>query len=189
MNQQQKKLGKTISFINLLASVLILNPLAWAHKKVVVIPLAGDDVVETIEPFNPVTANTPSSSDYILNTNTIMDKVTKLEWQRIDFNTVRNWDEALVRCRNLNIGGQSDWRLPEIDELQSIIDYEVNFGPNINGVAFPSSNSTFFFSASIYKPGSFLIFFWGGAISKMVPYTPVLILMIIGFGELDKKRP
>ena len=31
------------------------------------------------------------------------------------------WDEAINYCKNLNEGGYSDWRLPNIDELRTLI--------------------------------------------------------------------
>ncbi|MBP5202491.1 DUF1566 domain-containing protein [bacterium] len=33
----------------------------------------------------------------------------------------KNWDEALFYCENLEEGGIKDWRLPNIDELRTLI--------------------------------------------------------------------
>jgi hypothetical protein len=35
-----------------------------------------------------------------------------------------NWEEALDYCEGLDLGGQTDWRLPNAKELQSIVDYD-----------------------------------------------------------------
>ena len=50
----------------------------------------------------------------------------------------KTWDEALNYCENLRIEDYDDWRLPNIKELQSIIDYntfplaiEISFFSNI----------------------------------------------------------
>jgi hypothetical protein len=43
-------------------------------------------------------------------------------WQQegLELNT---WESALAYCENLNLAGYDDWRLPNINELQSIVDY------------------------------------------------------------------
>jgi PAS domain S-box-containing protein len=37
--------------------------------------------------------------------------------------TWSTWEAALAYCEELSLGGLSDWRLPDINELQSIVDY------------------------------------------------------------------
>jgi len=57
---------------------------------------------------------------------TISDNATGLMWSQNDSGDGLNWEEALdlVQQRNTeNYLGYSDWRLPNVKELQSIIDY------------------------------------------------------------------
>ncbi|UUX91986.1 Lcl C-terminal domain-containing protein [Methanoplanus endosymbiosus] len=57
---------------------------------------------------------------------TITDSATGLTWSQSDSGTGMNWEEALawVQTKNAeNYLGYSDWRLPDIKELQSIVDY------------------------------------------------------------------
>jgi hypothetical protein len=42
-----------------------------------------------------------------------------------------NWNTATEHCRNLRLGGYADWRLPTIDELQSLYDGSVTSGYQI----------------------------------------------------------
>ena len=55
----------------------------------------------------------------------VVDKSTNLMWQ--DDNNAKSvtktWVEAINYCENLNFAGYSDWRLPNINELDSIVDY------------------------------------------------------------------
>lgn len=57
------------------------------------------------------------------NDGTIEDKATGLIWQQQDSGRKLNWKQALSYCENLTAGGRNDWRLPNIKELQSIVDY------------------------------------------------------------------
>jgi hypothetical protein len=58
------------------------------------------------------------------NNETVTDHKTSLIWQRTDDGTQRNnFDDANQYCGDLVLGGYSDWRLPRIDELETILDY------------------------------------------------------------------
>jgi hypothetical protein len=48
------------------------------------------------------------------------DETTDLMWQTGD-NPVLEWLDAVDYCDNLELGGYSDWRLPNLDELRSLI--------------------------------------------------------------------
>lgn len=66
-------------------------------------------------------------NDFIDNEdNTVSDNSTNLMWCKNDSNEALNWEEALgwVEQKNQdNYLGYNDWRLPNIKELQSIVDY------------------------------------------------------------------
>jgi hypothetical protein len=57
----------------------------------------------------------------------VFDKDTGLEWER--YIPVRNptmginWEDAKAYCALLWIGGNADWRVPELKELLSLFDY------------------------------------------------------------------
>ena len=54
------------------------------------------------------------------NDGTIKDNLTQLVWQKIPNLTALTWEQALVYAETLTIGTSSDWRLPNIKELQSL---------------------------------------------------------------------
>ena len=69
------------------------------------------------------------------NSNCVLDNLTGLIWARnaSQFESV-NWSTALSDCNDLDYGGKTDWRLPNLKELLSLIDY-ANSNP-----ALPSGN-------------------------------------------------
>ena len=54
---------------------------------------------------------------------TVTDEATGLMWMEADAGYAMEWDDALEYAENLEYAGYNDWRLPNIKELQSIVDY------------------------------------------------------------------
>lgn len=54
------------------------------------------------------------------------DPATSLMWTKKDNSSDVTWQQATDYCRNLQLAGHSDWRLPSIDELQGIYDANAN---------------------------------------------------------------
>ncbi len=54
---------------------------------------------------------------------TVSDLATGLMWQQTDDGIARDWQEALVYAEVSGLAGYNDWRLPNVKELQSIVDY------------------------------------------------------------------
>ena len=56
---------------------------------------------------------------------TLTDNVTGLTWQQTDV-ADKTWAEAVDYCNNLDLGGHTDWQLPALVELDSIMDLSVD---------------------------------------------------------------
>lgn len=69
------------------------------------------------------------SADYGVNNlvdngdGTVTDRATGLMWQRADSGYGMFWAEALAYAEGATLAGYDDWRLPDVKELQSIVDY------------------------------------------------------------------
>ncbi len=66
--------------------------------------------------------------------------------------TTYTWSNAITYCEGLTLGGRSDWRLPNINELRSIVDYTKSTSPAIDSTAFPNTQSAGYWSSSTYSP-------------------------------------
>lgn len=69
---------------------------------------------------------------------TVTDLVTGLIWQKSTSPTQRTWTGAMNYCESLTLASQADWRLPNIKEVQSLVDH-AGSNPAINLTAFPGT--------------------------------------------------
>ncbi len=99
--------------------------------------------------------NDQKTISYIDNSdNTITDQKTRLIWQKQDDGSKRSTHDALSYCENLTLGGSSSWRLPNITELESIVD-DNKSSPSIDTSYFTSTKSEHYISSSVHiKSGS-----------------------------------
>jgi hypothetical protein len=68
---------------------------------------------------------------------TVTDTSTGLMWQQ-DGSTNKTWQEALLYCEKLTLAGHNDWRLPNRNELQTIVKL-ANQTAIIDPVFFPNT--------------------------------------------------
>ncbi|MEE4243111.1 MAG: DUF1566 domain-containing protein [Desulfopila sp.] len=160
-------------------------PIAHSHNNVVVIPLLKE---KRIEPFAPVPIDREiPDSVYINGLITITDTVTGLEWQRVDDNTPRTYNDAYSYCINLgnaNFGGHRDWRLPSIWELQSLVDYRQAY-PAINTNAFPNTDQVEYWSSTIDERSAayaYAVNFEDGAINDSVTKSHLYLTRCVRAG-------
>ena len=84
-------------------------------------------------------------------TSTVTDSATGLTWQKDAAPSRMAWKEALAYCEGLSLDGHSDWRLPDVKELQSIVAYD-RTSPSLDTTAFgfkqESGKADFFWSST-----------------------------------------
>ncbi len=115
---------------------------------------------------------------------TITDNATGLMWQQSDDGASRDWENALSYAENLTLAGNSDWRLPNAKELQSIVDYtrspQTTSSPAINPIF-----STTQINDPNGNPGQYP-YFWTGT-SHLDGVNPYSGAVYIAFGEAQGK--
>ena len=90
------------------------------------------------------------------NNGTITDTDTKLMWTQVP-STAKSWNNALLYAEALTLGGSSDWRLPNIKELQSLVEITratataTTTAPCINRTLFPAATATAYWSSTSVK--------------------------------------
>jgi len=86
---------------------------------------------------------------------TIVDRLTGLVWTR-DANPAggpRTWQEALDYIRTLNSGnhlGRSDWRLPNVNELESLVNKQPNLAEWLQAQGFRNLQVDYYWTSTTY---------------------------------------
>lgn len=113
------------------------------------------------------------------NDGTITDLATGLMWQQADDGISRNWEDALAYAENLSLAGHTDWRLPNIKELHSLVDYSRS--PDATGS--PAMDALFSLSSITFPNGqSDYPFIWSGTTLQDGP-DPYSAGAYVSFGE------
>ncbi len=79
----------------------------------------------------------------------LLDTSTHLFWQDNATVLAASWQQAVTICENLSLAGFTDWRLPNINELHSLVDYyapdlmlgSTDFGHIMRGTYWSSTSS------------------------------------------------
>ncbi|CAA6800268.1 MAG: Unknown protein [uncultured Sulfurovum sp.] len=98
----------------------------------------------------------------------VIDSSTYLEWQD-DYSDnggdIKNtaWNDAIDYCEDLILDEKSDWRLPTLKELSSLVDYVEN-NPAINAI-FENTYSNSYWSSTSHSnnvESAWIVYFYDG---------------------------
>jgi hypothetical protein len=108
-----------------------------------------------------VRGSKPTTGHHYCNNNdgTVTDLDTGLMWTQVP-SSAQSWANALTYAEGLTTAGYSDWRLPNVKELQSLQDIPratasaPTTNPCINRVLFPAATATAYWSSTSVKAGT-----------------------------------
>jgi hypothetical protein len=96
-----------------------------------------------------------SSPRFVDNLNgTVTDNLTGLVWEQAPLSIKKTWADALIYCNDLALGPYNDWRLPNVLELESL----VNVGESSQATWLTSQGftniqtSSYYWSSTSYPP-------------------------------------
>ena len=97
------------------------------------------------------------SAEFSRSAGTVQDSFTGLEWQDDYSNNSgeikkATWSQALIYCDELILGGYSSWRLPNRNELKSIVD-RGKYNPAISSI-FQNFTSNYYWSSTTFASDS-----------------------------------
>ena len=114
---------------------------------------------------------------------TITDSASGLMWSQNDSGTGLNWEEALAWVATQNAAnylGYSDWRLSNIKELQSIVDYTRSPDTSASAAIDPLFNAT----AIVNEAGQTdYPYYWANTTHVSISATPGANAAYVAFGR------
>ena len=119
-----------------LYNVSVNNDLCLKTQTYNVICVSGDEM----QPAKSDNFTTQTISEAVV----VTDSATGLMWQK-EYETNKTWQEALKYCEDSTYAGYSDWRVPNKNELASLVNYEKSDSPYSY---FPDMPSHIFCSSS-----------------------------------------
>jgi hypothetical protein len=117
-----------------------------------------------------------SLGDLVINGDgTVTDTSTGLMWQQQTAGVGNmTWEEAISYCESLSLGGYDDWRLPNRNELQSIVDC-TRIYPAIDTVAFPNTSDCWSSTTNTNENGNaWCVYFVIGLVNTNIKSNPYL---------------
>ncbi|MFH0782969.1 MAG: DUF1566 domain-containing protein [Pseudomonadota bacterium] len=115
---------------------------------------------------------------------TVTDKKTGLIWQKQNDDIHHSWESALNYCENLVLANESDWRLPNVKELESIADLSKS-KPAINPV-FPKTFPSWYWSSTtvtLFPNRAWSVNFRFGSVSSSDSKTSTYYVRAVRSGQ------
>lgn len=97
------------------------------------------------------------------NSSIVTDNTTGLQWQDNIQPHAKTWKDAINYCESLQLGGMNDWRLPNFNELNSLVNDNV-YDPSISSI-FVNTISNYYWSSTtsaIDTDYAWIVFFYNG---------------------------
>ena len=90
-----------------------------------------------------------SASFKSIDTNLVMDYKNGFMWSTANYTRGKMWNEAITECEKSTSGGFSDWRLPNINELATLMNFEKS-DPSAD-FPYPENIPVYFWSSTTQK--------------------------------------
>lgn len=118
------------------------------------------------------------------NDSTITDENTGLMWAKQDSGDSLQWVDALIYAENSTLAGYSDWRLPNVKELQSIVDYDYSTSATDASLQRAAIDPLFSCTEIVNEAGNKDYgYYWSSTSAHFQAGTPYYYAWYVAFGQ------
>ncbi len=115
---------------------------------------------------------------------TITDSATGLMWAQSDDGVELDWQDALAYAEDSELGGFTDWRLPNVKELQSIVDYSRSPSATDAAAVGPAIDELFSATEITNEAGdSDYGYYWSSTSAQFTSGQPYYYAWYVAFGR------
>ncbi len=107
------------------------------------------------------------NADFTKSGDIVTDNTLELQWQDDAVGSPIPWEEAIAYCEALTLGDYSNWRLPNINELKSIVDRSKYYPAIVDGFENSSENKYWSSSYGEYKNYAWGVTFIFGSVGNV----------------------
>ena len=164
--QRRTKAGAGI--VTIMLAVLLCMPLVALAGSLEPTAPPGP-TMKTLDEIPPIwSQKRPAAQRFVivLDGAAVLDKETGLVWEKSPDTTTRTWDDAVSHCYLKTVGGRKGWRLPTVEELESLIDTTQNSPALPSGHPFLNVQSLTYWSGTSHATTDEA---WGVGMSSGVP--------------------
>jgi hypothetical protein len=90
---------------------------------------------------------------------TVTDQLSNLVWEKTPNTSAFTWEHALAYAENLTLAGTSDWRVPNIKEIQSLNDFSA-VNPAVNTSIFSTIGVKKYWSSTTLPNQTTRAWYW-----------------------------
>ncbi|MDA3899082.1 MAG: DUF1566 domain-containing protein [Spirochaetes bacterium] len=153
MKTLQNRILQLALFAILIAGTAVLYAVGSGKQ----LPVTGQTTVHTANDDGTYQTGTDAPSvRFSDNGNgTITDNMTGLMWLQSPDSTKRGWRGAITYCEGLDYASHSDWRLPTVNELETLANYSQSaLSTWLNGQGFTNVQANYYWSSTTYAPST-----------------------------------
>ena len=126
-----------------------MKPLHFILIGIVALALFNSEAGAQIQPWNTIIQINRFQVLNQFSNAAVFDKETGLVWELSPDINAQDWPNAQVRCNTATVGNRQGWRLPTLQELASLVDPTLRFGPTLpGGHPFTNVRSSIYWSAT-----------------------------------------